>query len=498
MKYIKVKIQELLAALKPSEFREFKEAILKKEYKKYLDHVFKGKDRIYIPFTPDSTKVVIPISVKNYLLLNRYKIADYKAGLAENEKGRLIKIGKLLKEKPDLMQEFNDSRSNVKKNDLTIVISRHPYDIAGMSTGRGWTSCTNLTDGLKRRYIHKDIENGTLIAYILDPKDTKKNIEHPSSRLLLKQYINYKNPDDKILYPDPEVYGADIPGFRERLIKWLETFQTLKGTYIINEKVNQEGLNSVGSDKNSDDERERLVYYKTNPNDLDAKKDKSDRIRKFYYEMHPDDPSVKNDEDFELRRIWFMNHPDDPNVKKLIPDSSNYQKSVINALKEVYYRKVPSDKDAKYENNDNIRYIYYDETDDPDAKFDEEVNIRHLYYKRNPTDKDAKLDDDISIRKLYYFRNPDDKDAKNDSFTGIRFEYYKNHKDDKDAKFDENTDIRTMYYNANGYDKHARKDPDRYIRFAYYRQHPEDNYARFDEDERIKKYYYSNHPDEDF
>ena len=121
MNFIERKIVKVVAKLKLSQIRPFKDAILKGEFKKYLDHIFKGEDRIYLPFTSNK-EVKVPSTINNYIESKGYSIADYKAGLAVNEKGRLIKIGKLLKDEPDLSQQFNSSRSGSKKDNLMIVI----------------------------------------------------------------------------------------------------------------------------------------------------------------------------------------------------------------------------------------------------------------------------------------------------------------------------------------------------------------------------------------
>lgn len=45
-----------------------------------------------------------------------------------------------------LINTFNQ-RISSKDTEYVIVLSRHPYDIAGMNTGRGWKSCMNLIYG---------------------------------------------------------------------------------------------------------------------------------------------------------------------------------------------------------------------------------------------------------------------------------------------------------------------------------------------------------------
>ena len=162
-----------------------------------------------------------------------------------------MKIGKLLAKNPELAKKFmtDARRSGSKKNSYKIVISRHPYDLAGMSTGRGWTSCMQLDPskqmqtvkkmgssgeekklGSNCRFIARDIEGGTIIAYIINTNDD--NIEKPLGRILMKQYINLEDPNDIVLAPENKIYGTNVTGFRERIIKWLGTVQTVKDKTI--------------------------------------------------------------------------------------------------------------------------------------------------------------------------------------------------------------------------------------------------------------------------
>ena len=319
MKYTIVKYEELLAMLKPSQFRPFKDAILKKEFKQYLNHIFKDKDRIYLPFNPVKGKIVIPLSIQTYLRENEYEIVNYEAGIVKKKNVRnLSKIGKVLTKAPNskqLLDRYNVSISNVRlKKEYLVVISRHPYDIAGMSTGRrhgkrdGWTSCMHLEEGASKHYVTKDIEHGTLVAYIVNTED--ENINKPLSRLLIKQFINIKDPSDTILYPETKVYGIDIPGFRKVLLNWIKTFQTLHGTYLLNPELNYDGIEAVGEgDKHSDSVGARFLYYKNNPSDKDAKKDVFNKIRQLYYDNFPEDSDASTDRDYYIKQKWEDAHP---------------------------------------------------------------------------------------------------------------------------------------------------------------------------------------------
>lgn len=150
--------------------------------------------------------------IKLFLERNNYSIVDYVDGVAvDNAKpSQPRKIGRVLNflGATDLLEAFKtDSVRNFKN--LRVVVSRHPYDLAGMSTGRGWRSCM-AEDGENYRFVRADILGGTLIAYLVSDKDL--NIKNPNARLLIKRYedengYGYYNPASR-------VYGIDNIYFR--------------------------------------------------------------------------------------------------------------------------------------------------------------------------------------------------------------------------------------------------------------------------------------------
>lgn len=126
------------------------------------------------------------------------------------------KIGKLMgNSDPDLLTFFaNDPirlgkniLSAINSNNLWIVISNHAYDIAGMSTNRDWTSCMNIINGDNKVYVKHDIQYGTLVAYIIDKKDT--NIQHPYGRILIKPY-KLQRPGHIGMDVAPIVYSPEV------------------------------------------------------------------------------------------------------------------------------------------------------------------------------------------------------------------------------------------------------------------------------------------------
>lgn len=118
----------------------------------------------------------------------KYKVTDYINGYATDETGKQqYKIGRLLKDNPQLAAAFNtDNMRMMYGGNLMIVISRKTEDIANMSTGRNWISCMS-PGGEGTPYIPKEIENGSLVAYLVRKSDME--IERPLARIMIKPYF---------------------------------------------------------------------------------------------------------------------------------------------------------------------------------------------------------------------------------------------------------------------------------------------------------------------
>ena len=208
-----------------------------------------GQDRISIPLGGGESEPVVPHpDVQQHLENNGYKISDYRAGLAQDPKypNRSLKIGGVLQKtgaSSDLMKTYqNDparSASRVGSGGLHIVISRHPHDVAGMSTNQGWRSCMALgpkggvgdgsdghfdtldNAGVHSHYLKADVQHGTHVAYLCHADDPEA--KNPISRIALKPF----EPEDKtsptILRPEEKLYGTSDSKFADTVRKWSET-----------------------------------------------------------------------------------------------------------------------------------------------------------------------------------------------------------------------------------------------------------------------------------
>lgn len=143
---------------------------------------------------------------------------DVLAQIKQDAKKKIDDILKLY----DSIPEVQRARENKTKT-YYIVFSKHSYDIAGMSTNRGWTSCMNLYSGINKRYLQYDVENGTIVAYLVANNDL--NIERPIARVSIKPFVNTKDEQDVLYEPEEKVYGSPPHTFLETVNKIMNEVQ---------------------------------------------------------------------------------------------------------------------------------------------------------------------------------------------------------------------------------------------------------------------------------
>ena len=241
-----IKEELLIEALTLSKAKEMTSIKRNPAIQKRLDGIFtklanstktttsKRGDRIYIPFGIDSTNPQQKdTEISSFLEKNGYVITDYKSGLCTDKYGRELKIGKVLTKLKnlELLNKFNNdkTRESAKNVNSYLVFAKHPYDIAGASTDRGWTSCMNLYTGSNRRYIKNDISEGTFVIYLISGNDL--NIKKPIARILVKPYTNVNNEDD-VLYNPGKIYGTAPSTMETTVLTILSKIQNEKIGYF--------------------------------------------------------------------------------------------------------------------------------------------------------------------------------------------------------------------------------------------------------------------------
>jgi hypothetical protein len=214
----------------------------------------------------------IETEINNFLEQNGYELLDYIKGIAKfRDSKNTTTIGKILtKLKADtLMKKFisDESRKSLTSNveELMVVISRHPYDIAGSDTDRNWENCMTIGTGLNHHYLINDVKEGSLISYLINKND--KNINNPLAVLNIKPYVNNEDSNDFILLSDSKTYGRGRPEFKEtvdavlsKINKEKEGFYCLKdglyrddlgdGVKIIGKQVQNQIYNTIKNELN--------------------------------------------------------------------------------------------------------------------------------------------------------------------------------------------------------------------------------------------------------
>tara|TARA_R110000765_G_scaffold7963_4_gene26096 strand:+ start:100804 stop:102051 length:1248 start_codon:yes stop_codon:yes gene_type:complete len=189
-------------------------------YKMAYPEIFGNKDRIDVPvdmddFIESSTSYTL---VKAYLDKLGYNITDYVAGYATKTGDKnQYKIGKVIKENSQLSNIFRDCsyRQNVK-----LVISRHPYDIACASYDQGWYSCLHPFNGDCADWTYTALKTNMLLIAYLVPDNNKKGFQKPLGRILINPYFHDRS-GLIWLQPASVSYGIFSDKYRETIKKWL-------------------------------------------------------------------------------------------------------------------------------------------------------------------------------------------------------------------------------------------------------------------------------------
>ncbi len=200
-----------------------------------------GTDRLTIPLSdPSDKKLEAPSSIKDHLAKHGVEVHDYVNGHAKDKYGRMMKIGKALQQTnapAELINHFNSDpeRANAKQHaNLQVVVSRHPYDVAGMSTNRAWTSCMDMDCKKKgnisnAHYLHREIKNGTHVAYLTQKGDD--DVKHPVARIALKPFTS-EDGTHHLLRPENKQYGSAASSFEHTVNGWInEHFKPKDGMF---------------------------------------------------------------------------------------------------------------------------------------------------------------------------------------------------------------------------------------------------------------------------
>lgn len=172
-----------------------------------------------------------------------------------------VRIGKLLQQygRDDLLKKFKEDPARKLVGEYVIVISRHPYDIAGISTDRNWTSCLDRKyppivykdkkekekdfDQLyyqkneikkwgqseaDREKCHEDLDG--LVAYLV-PKSEVYGKEKVSLKKPIARIVMYRSSDQTHYYiPEDGIKGVYSEEFEKQVRHWMDENFLSKGS----------------------------------------------------------------------------------------------------------------------------------------------------------------------------------------------------------------------------------------------------------------------------
>ncbi|GAB5388804.1 MAG: hypothetical protein Alpg2KO_17720 [Alphaproteobacteria bacterium] len=215
--------------------------------------------RIFLPLIPSATPDGVYLSrthAEVAAILEKIGCTDldYVAGTAKDDRKNTVKLTKLLRTRtnsPGLAERVADDRAKFADPDkLAVVISRHPYDVMRMSTGRGWQSCMSK-GGMYWNRVRDDMREGTMIAYLVSRNDPE--VHDPLSRILFKPYRNRKGEQ---IYIADKPYGLPHAAFQATVNQFVHKvlnapatggkYKLAKGLYPDARLRKQRGLSAEG------------------------------------------------------------------------------------------------------------------------------------------------------------------------------------------------------------------------------------------------------------
>lgn len=151
-------------------------------------------------------------------------------------KSQRVSIGAVLSNSNQVLKVFlhDPFRVNNSKS-FDIVVTGHPIDVYGVSTGRHWTSCMDLDNSANKRenlkHINSDIQNHTHVVYLV-PSGGDVDTQ-AIARVTFKKHHSITGDKDALL-SDNKVYGDAPSKFLEVANKIMgDIFKVEDGVYVL-------------------------------------------------------------------------------------------------------------------------------------------------------------------------------------------------------------------------------------------------------------------------
>lgn len=332
------------------------------------------------------------LSIFNHLARHGYQVTDYIGGYAVKtgvEKQRPEKIGKILSKtggdeqitpitnkegkNQTISQVFASDPIRAAKKGGKLIVTRSKEGVAGMSTDKGWESCMNLSDGCNRHYVPKDLEHGTLTAYLVKSGDEQK-LDNPIGRVNLKPF--HSSDDHIIMRPEKSIYGTLPRSAHKAITNWAKSVYPEKEDkiYVKNPSLYNDDGNSLHVTGNpSHEEFERQIHRQL-----------EDIQRKHNIEVENGKVHPADIDSFHVKASSVLNK---------LPEQVK-DKIAIHALLDNEDAPEINDGDYGYEDHEDIgkhiahwanttRMINYDSLSDKDLHTALETAHRNSKYSRN-------------------------------------------------------------------------------------------------------------------
>jgi len=157
----------------------------------------------------------------------KYKVSETGKILTDKHGNKIVSV----EPKPLTLGQVYDADPvrSAAKTPKQIVITRNKYDVCGMSTDRGWSSCMNMVDGSNKHYLPQDIYHGTATAYLTKVGDD--GVKNPIGRINLKKFQSI---DDHVIYrAEKRQYGMIPKSFISQTDDFTkEKYPSKPGVYL--------------------------------------------------------------------------------------------------------------------------------------------------------------------------------------------------------------------------------------------------------------------------
>jgi len=261
-------LEQLLEAIGLEKLRPHRELMKRGIDKNHHEHIFRNKNRIYKTFEPlrtqdfklkKGTKDMYTIGGISWFFNSildgegwevpeKYQVFKsthemvMKNKVFDTNKDKEVKLTKILnkikndkeatvalrKSAAKHLTRYYDSflinKDKVDTNNMMMVLTRHPYDTLGKSTGRKWVSCKTMKpSGKISGSLAGEICEGALQIYLTHEGD--KNLQNPVARVTA---YPFKNDNKVVLRVTGDVYGLPVPTFKKQAENWIKKLFAIK------------------------------------------------------------------------------------------------------------------------------------------------------------------------------------------------------------------------------------------------------------------------------